>query len=114
MDDEIPVHGDSHASSSHEVSLEPTFKRRESFRVGVQRWRFRVGRLGFEVQGWKFRVRNSVGGVGEAQGGKFKGSAVTCWRDDLRRSFVVSGTIFLNTSGLRDQAATVRRRQKSK
>ena len=27
--DEIPVHGDSHASSSHEVSLEPTSKRRE-------------------------------------------------------------------------------------
>ena len=24
VDDEIPVHGDSHASSSHEVSLEPT------------------------------------------------------------------------------------------
>ena len=29
MDDEIPIHGDSHASSSHEASLEPTFKRRE-------------------------------------------------------------------------------------
>ena len=29
MDEEIPEHGDSHASSSHEVSLEPTFKRRE-------------------------------------------------------------------------------------
>ena len=29
MDDEIPEHGDSHASSSHEMSLEPTFKRRE-------------------------------------------------------------------------------------
>ena len=29
MDDEIPVQGDSHASSSHEVSLEPIFKRRE-------------------------------------------------------------------------------------
>ena len=29
MDDEIPEHGDSHASLSHEVSLEPTFKRRE-------------------------------------------------------------------------------------
>ena len=29
MDDEIPEHGDSHASSSHEVSLEPTFKRRD-------------------------------------------------------------------------------------
>ena len=29
MDDEIPEQGDSHASSSHEVSLEPTFKRRE-------------------------------------------------------------------------------------
>ena len=29
VDDEIPVHGDSQASSSHEVSLEPTFKRRE-------------------------------------------------------------------------------------
>ena len=28
VDDQIPVHGDSHASSSHEVSLEPTFKRR--------------------------------------------------------------------------------------
>ena len=27
--DEIPAHGDSHASSSHEVSLEPIFKRRE-------------------------------------------------------------------------------------
>ena len=29
MDDEIPVQGDSHASSSHEVRLEPTSKRRE-------------------------------------------------------------------------------------
>ena len=29
VDDEIPVHGDSHASSSHEASLEPLFKRRE-------------------------------------------------------------------------------------
>ena len=29
MDDEIPVQGGSHASSSHEASLEPTFKRRE-------------------------------------------------------------------------------------
>ena len=26
VDDEIPERGDSHASSSHEVSLEPTFK----------------------------------------------------------------------------------------
>ena len=29
VDDEIPVHGDSHVSSSHEVPLEPIFKRRE-------------------------------------------------------------------------------------
>ena len=29
MDDEIPLQGGSHASSSHEVSLEPTLKRRE-------------------------------------------------------------------------------------
>ena len=29
MDDEVPERGDSHASSSHEVSLEPTTKRRE-------------------------------------------------------------------------------------
>ena len=29
VDDEIPVHGDSHASFSHEVSLEPTLERRE-------------------------------------------------------------------------------------
>ena len=29
VDDEIPEQGDSHASSSHEVSLEATFKRRE-------------------------------------------------------------------------------------
>ena len=29
VDDEIPEHRDSHASSSHEVSSEPTFKRRE-------------------------------------------------------------------------------------
>ena len=29
VDDEVPDRGDSHASSSHEVSSEPTFKRRE-------------------------------------------------------------------------------------
>ena len=29
VDDEIPAHGDSHASSSHEASFEPIFKRRE-------------------------------------------------------------------------------------
>ena len=29
MDDEIPLQGSSHASSSHEVSLESTTKRRE-------------------------------------------------------------------------------------
>ena len=29
VDEEIPLQGDSHASSSHEASLEPTFKRRE-------------------------------------------------------------------------------------
>ena len=29
VDDEIPIQGGSHASSSHEVSSEPTFKRRE-------------------------------------------------------------------------------------
>ena len=29
VDDEIPEHGDSHASSSHEVSSEPISKRRE-------------------------------------------------------------------------------------
>ena len=28
VDDEIPLQGGSHASSSHEVSLEPTTKRR--------------------------------------------------------------------------------------
>ena len=31
MDDEIPAHGDSDASFSHEASLESTFKRREDF-----------------------------------------------------------------------------------
>ena len=30
-DDEIPEHGNSHVSLSHEVSLEPTFKRCEDF-----------------------------------------------------------------------------------
>ena len=29
MDDEIPEHGDSHASSSHKASLGPTSMRRE-------------------------------------------------------------------------------------
>ena len=29
VDDDIPIHGDSHASFSHEASLEPTTKRRE-------------------------------------------------------------------------------------
>ena len=31
VDDEIPVHGDSHASSSHKASLKPIFKRCEDF-----------------------------------------------------------------------------------
>ena len=31
VDDEIPLQGNSHASSSHEVSLEPPTKRREDF-----------------------------------------------------------------------------------
>ena len=29
VDDEVPLQGGSHASSSHEISLEPTCKRRE-------------------------------------------------------------------------------------
>ena len=33
VDDEIPEHRDSHASSSHEVSLEPTTKRREDLGI---------------------------------------------------------------------------------
>ena len=33
VDDEIPLHGGSHASSSHEESLEPIFKRREDLGV---------------------------------------------------------------------------------
>ena len=32
VDDRVPEHRDSHASSSHEVSLEPIFKRREDLR----------------------------------------------------------------------------------
>ena len=32
VDDEIPVQGDSHASSSHEASLEPILKRRKDLR----------------------------------------------------------------------------------
>ena len=32
VDDRVSEHGDSHASSSHEVSLEPIFKRREDLR----------------------------------------------------------------------------------
>ena len=30
MDDEIPVHRDSHTNSSHKLSVEPMFKRREN------------------------------------------------------------------------------------
>ena len=35
VDDEIPEHGDSHASSSHEVFVEPTFKRREDLGINT-------------------------------------------------------------------------------
>ena len=35
MDDEIPLQGGSHASSSHEVSLEPTTKKREDLEVNI-------------------------------------------------------------------------------
>ena len=35
MDGEIPLQGGSHASSSHEPSLEPIFKRREDIGVST-------------------------------------------------------------------------------
>ena len=35
MDDEIPLQGGSHASSSHEASLEATTKRREDLGVSI-------------------------------------------------------------------------------
>ena len=35
MDDEIPLQGGSHASSSHEASLEPTPKRREDLGINI-------------------------------------------------------------------------------
>ena len=35
VDERVPEHGDSHASSSHEVSLEPTPTRREDFLVST-------------------------------------------------------------------------------
>ena len=40
MDDEIPVQGGSHASSSHEVSSEPTLKRREDLGKHSVRYSF--------------------------------------------------------------------------
>ena len=40
VDDEIPLHGDSHASSSHEASLEPIFCKEyiSSYRKSLQKW----------------------------------------------------------------------------
>ena len=40
MDDEIPVHEDSHANSSHEASLEPIFKRREDLGKHIRLYSF--------------------------------------------------------------------------
>ena len=51
VDDEIPVHGGSHASSSHEISFEPTSKRRED-----------LGKQGFIVTSLKTEIARSVKG----------------------------------------------------
>ena len=49
MDDEIPVHGGSHASSSHEASLEPTIKRREDLGKHSVYTHFRQDRRNCEI-----------------------------------------------------------------
>ena len=55
VDDEIPVHGGSHASSSHEVSLEPTFKRREELGKPVFTLISLKNEIARSVRGLKFQ-----------------------------------------------------------
>ena len=53
MDDEIPLQGGSRASSSHEVSLEPTTKRREDLGKHSVYTHFRKTEIARSVNGPK-------------------------------------------------------------
>ena len=55
VDDEIPIQGGSHASSSHEVSLEPTFKRREDLGKHSVCTHFPKTEIGRSVRGPKLQ-----------------------------------------------------------
>ena len=54
VDDEIPEHGGSHASSSHEVFLEPTTKRREDLGKHSVYTHFSQDRPAYRCQTWSF------------------------------------------------------------
>ena len=53
VDDRVPERGDSHASSSHEVSLEPIYKRREDLGKHSVYTRFPKGEIARSVKGPK-------------------------------------------------------------
>ena len=55
MDDEIPEHGHSRASSSHEASLEPMFKRREDLGKHSVYTHFPKDRIARSVKGPKLQ-----------------------------------------------------------
>ena len=93
VDDEIPEHGDSHASSSHEVSLEPTFKRCEDLCNHSVHIHFQKTEIARSARGQKFtrapcRRRNG-GAVPRAENFGEKVFSDTCESRNNHRYAVV-------------------------
>ena len=63
MDDELPVHGDSHASSSHEASSEPIFKRSEDLGKHSVKTHFPKDRNCERTKITRAPCRRRIGGV---------------------------------------------------
>ena len=96
MDDEIPEQGDSHASSSHEVSLEPTFKRREDLGQHSFYTRFLKDRNCEICQ----RTQNYKGSMQKTQW-RSRTSCRKIWRLDNSR-FTRSSVKFVNLETITD------------
>ena len=65
-DDEIPLQGGSHASSSHEVSLEPTTKRREHWGKHNAKTHFPKTEIARSVNGPKLQGHRAEGAISES------------------------------------------------
>ena len=66
MDDRVPEHRDSHASSSHEVSLDPTTKRREDLGKHIVHTHFPKTEIARSARGPKSQLPRTEDALAES------------------------------------------------